>query len=426
MSGTKEKKQSLRQTAPTFVHDDLVEDLRSPTTSIKQISTQPHRQGQVGNCFAQSLSTTIRGIINWIKQKCRSLPDVWSQELKNRTPDHENLLLIFTGLYYGEGSSQHISTIEQIIKRKYRLEYGDEELISKVQEEKKKFVCSNARYLKWLFTGSLRTITDYIKTNYDFDTILTQNKDIVIRELQKDKGSSAIIGISLLSTEHERFKSFIRKINRLEIDRRSILKKADLKEIGPQSQSTLVEKIKTPFLNYRDKMSDRIRKKYYSHVMTIIGFNLDHETPYWEIKNSYGPSWADGGFVRIEMDAFDDCTGISQGYIDRLGSVGRNMQSIFDPYERCSVSYVIIKPSDNIIESRCNEETQTESKKQQLSESEKQQLRDEMSELGIKLEMGTTNPIDDERYSEISRLLYSRGGKRKIPFSKIPFSKKHF
>ena len=41
-----------------------------------------------------------------------------------------------------------------------------------------------------------------------------------------------------------------------------------------------------------------------------------------------------------------------------------------------------------------------------------------MSELGIKLEMGTTNPIDDERYSEISRLLYSRGGKRKIPFSK--------
>ena len=34
-----------------------------------------------------------------------------------------------------------------------------------------------------------------------------------------------------------------------------------------------------------------------------------------------------------------------------------------------------------------------------------------MSELGMKMEMGTSNPSDDERYAEISRLL--RGGKRK-------------
>ena len=104
------------------------------------------------------------------------------------------------------------------------------------------------------------------------------------------------------------------------------------------------------------------------------------------------------------MDAFDECFGISHGYIDRLGMTGRLLKGVFDPYERCSVSYVVIKPSDSI-SIRCNEE------KEALSETKQQQLRDEMGELGMKMKMGTSTSSDDERYAEISRLL--RGGKRK-------------
>jgi len=332
---------SLRQSAVGGEDEDIDPDdidLRAPTTIIKQVSTQLHDQKRVGNCLAQSLSTTVRGIINWIKQKCTRLPEVWTRKIKNVTPNHDELLLIFANLYYGEGSKQHIGTIREIIRRRDGLNYGDEELEHKVQEEKKKFVCSTARYLKWFFSGSFSSVTNYLKVNFDFDTVLTQNKEIVIRELQRNKGAGVIIGISLLSTEHQRFESFIRKINQNEISNKSILKKEHLKEIGPQLQPTLIDSVKTPFINYRDRISDKIRKKYYSHAMTIIGFNLEHDTPYWEIKNSYGGFWGDFGLIRIAMDAFDDCTGISQGYIDRLGITGRGLQYLFDPYERCSVS----------------------------------------------------------------------------------------
>ena len=223
--------------------------------------------------FAQATSTTVRGIISWIKENCSKMPEIWSDSVKRATPKYDELLLIFTGLFYGPGSKKHKETLKQQIENKYpNLDQESKNL--RVKEEEK-LVCSNARYLKWLYTGSMNNIFNYIKINFDFDGLLTQNKDIVIRELQENKGAGAIIGISLLHNEHLRLKAFTDKINTNEIDYRTILKKENMREIGPQQQSSLMQGIQTPFRNYMDRTSDYMGKRYFSHAMTIVGYNLD-------------------------------------------------------------------------------------------------------------------------------------------------------
>jgi C1A family cysteine protease len=38
--------------------------------------------------------------------------------------------------------------------------------------------------------------------------------------------------------------------------------------------------------------------KYY-HAVVLVGYNNDHNPPYWVAKNSYGPEWGDNGFFKV-------------------------------------------------------------------------------------------------------------------------------
>ena len=35
--------------------------------------------------------------------------------------------------------------------------------------------------------------------------------------------------------------------------------------------------------------------------MVAVGYDTSGPTPYWIIRNSWGTSWAEGGYVRVKM-----------------------------------------------------------------------------------------------------------------------------
>eukprot|EP00775_Hariotina_reticulata_P009157 gene9157-biopygen11054 len=43
----------------------------------------------------------------------------------------------------------------------------------------------------------------------------------------------------------------------------------------------------------------------FGHAVVLVGYNNDHNPPYWIAKNSYGPRWGDAGFFRV---AFETCS----------------------------------------------------------------------------------------------------------------------
>jgi len=43
------------------------------------------------------------------------------------------------------------------------------------------------------------------------------------------------------------------------------------------------------------------------HGVLAVGYGVDNGTPYWKVRNSWGASWGEGGYVRILKDSSDQC-----------------------------------------------------------------------------------------------------------------------
>ena len=417
--------------------------LKAPSIKLRQISI-PIRTQDCSNCFAHASSTTIRGIITWIKRNCLSKSVTWSSEVKKNTPLHRDLVKKFTKIFYGEDSVEDIKTRDiplgtivmakwkynepymkgKIIKQ-HKLKNDDKYDVLFEKDTPKKIIkyisskyikivdnekCQKISLVRSFLNKSSNDIFKYIKDTYDFDTRLTQNKDIVMREIGKNKGSGVIICVFLLKKEHERFSIFIENIKNNRIPKNSILKREDISVTD--TVPGILGRMSAPLYNYQDRLSDYKSGKTYEHAMTINGFNLEHTTPYWTIKNSHGSDFGDSGNIRIALDAFDDCVGISFGYIDKLGMLGRNLQRFLDPWERCNVSYVIIKPSDSILTS-CTAQSlkdrrgkiikfmDTDSERSPIFNDE---LEEEMLQLGLKMESNKDTIEDLHRYNELKKL----------------------
>ena len=76
------------------------------------------------------------------------------------------------------------------------------------------------------------------------------------------------------------------------------MQKENMREIGPQQQSGLMQRIQTPFRNYMDRTSDYMGKRYFSHAMTIVGYNNEG----FIIRNSWGEDWGNKGYTIYKYD----------------------------------------------------------------------------------------------------------------------------
>lgn len=50
------------------------------------------------------------------------------------------------------------------------------------------------------------------------------------------------------------------------------------------------------------------------HGVTVVGVYQDDFENYWKVKNSWGPSWGEGGYIRLDRSVNNICLICSYGY----------------------------------------------------------------------------------------------------------------
>ena len=48
-----------------------------------------------------------------------------------------------------------------------------------------------------------------------------------------------------------------------------------------------------------------------NHAMLAVGWGADLLTDFWKVKNSYGTTWGEAGYIRMKRGVRADGTGIS-------------------------------------------------------------------------------------------------------------------
>ena len=77
--------------------------------------------------------------------------------------------------------------------------------------------------------------------------------------------------------------------------------KEHLATVGPVAIS--VDASKYSFQLYDKGVYDEksCTKYTYNHAMGVVGYGVDESTqqPYWIVRNSWGPSWGEAGYIRF-------------------------------------------------------------------------------------------------------------------------------
>ncbi|CAA7042350.1 unnamed protein product [Microthlaspi erraticum] len=76
-----------------------------------------------------------------------------------------------------------------------------------------------------------------------------------------------------------------------------------LKAVSQQPVSVGIEAAGAAFKYYSGGIFDGECGTYLNHAVTIVGYGMSEEgTKYWVVKNSWGETWGEGGYMRIKRD----------------------------------------------------------------------------------------------------------------------------
>uniref|UniRef100_A0A0D3A0E7 Peptidase C1A papain C-terminal domain-containing protein n=1 Tax=Brassica oleracea var. oleracea TaxID=109376 RepID=A0A0D3A0E7_BRAOL len=76
-----------------------------------------------------------------------------------------------------------------------------------------------------------------------------------------------------------------------------------LKAVSQQPVSTVIDGSGYVFKYYSGGVFDGECGTEMSHAVAIVGYGINEEgTKYWLVKNSWGESWGENGYMRIKRD----------------------------------------------------------------------------------------------------------------------------
>lgn len=76
-----------------------------------------------------------------------------------------------------------------------------------------------------------------------------------------------------------------------------------------------------PFNGYKGGIitaNETCSKQGVDHAVLIVGYGVDNGTKYWKIKNSWGPAFGEGGYIRLLYNAFGENS--THGCLGLLGA----------------------------------------------------------------------------------------------------------
>lgn len=80
--------------------------------------------------------------------------------------------------------------------------------------------------------------------------------------------------------------------------------KSLLKAVSKQPVSVAINGHEAAFKQYRGGIFDGDCGTQLTHAVTIVGYGMSEEgTKYWLLKNSWGQTWGENGYMRIKRDA---------------------------------------------------------------------------------------------------------------------------
>jgi len=79
--------------------------------------------------------------------------------------------------------------------------------------------------------------------------------------------------------------------------------KALMEAIAQQPVSVAIEADQTNFQLYQGGILTKTCGSTLDHGVLAVGYGTENGVDYWKVKNSWGPSWGENGYIRIERSS---------------------------------------------------------------------------------------------------------------------------
>eukprot|EP01039_Chlorochromonas_danica_P003824 gene3824-4175_t len=80
-----------------------------------------------------------------------------------------------------------------------------------------------------------------------------------------------------------------------------------LSAVAQQPVSIAIQANQLAFQSYKSGVLTGRCGTNLDHGVLLVGYGTDNGVDYWKVKNSWGPTWGESGYIRIERSADDKC-----------------------------------------------------------------------------------------------------------------------